>query len=49
MTFSNTTIQYHVTLNTKTQVFMVYDAQNHEKVAYGVTIEKAVKELQKSI
>jgi hypothetical protein len=47
MTFyNNTKLQYRVTLDTETNLFVVYDA--HNKQATGITIEKAINELKKS-
>ncbi|MBO0456341.1 hypothetical protein JZO77_06260 [Enterococcus hulanensis] len=48
MTFDNTNVQYRVTLNTDLNLFIVFDKNDHNHVATGVTIEKAVQELQKT-
>ncbi|MFC0232681.1 hypothetical protein ACFFIF_01585 [Vagococcus entomophilus] len=48
MTYDNKIFQYRVALDTNTQMFMVIDANNQEKIAYGITIEQAVKELKNS-
>ena len=48
MTFDNTNVQYRVTLNTDLNLFIVFDKNDHNHVATGVTIEKAVQELQKN-
>lgn len=47
MTFDNKNMQYRVTLNTDLNLFIVFDKNNKNHVATGVTIEKAVQELQK--
>ncbi len=49
MKFDNNTLQYRIALNTNTQIFMAYDAKDPKKIAYGITIEQAKKELNKSI
>jgi hypothetical protein len=48
MTFDNKNMQYRVTLNTDLNLFIVFDKNNKNHVATGVTIEKAVQELQKT-
>ncbi|MDT2597272.1 hypothetical protein P7D52_09815 [Enterococcus dongliensis] len=48
MTFDNTNMQYRVTLDTDLNLFVVFDKNNQKHVATGVTIEKAVQELQKT-
>ncbi|MCB5950805.1 hypothetical protein LI951_01840 [Enterococcus sp. BWT-B8] len=46
MTYKTRNIDYRVALDTKKNIFMVYDANDHNKVAYGVTIEKAIQQLK---
>lgn len=48
MTFDNTNVQYRVTLNTDLNLFIVFDKNDTNHLATGVTIEKAVQELQKT-
>ena len=48
ITFDNTNMQYRVTLNTDLNLFIVFDKNDQNHVATGVTIEKAVQELQKN-
>ncbi|HFM7769678.1 TPA: hypothetical protein ACHAFC_002433, partial [Enterococcus faecium] len=48
MTFYNKDIQYRVTLDTDLNLFVVFDKENTNHVATGVTIEQAVQELKKS-
>ncbi|MBO0461320.1 MULTISPECIES: hypothetical protein [Enterococcus] len=48
MTFTNTTISYRVAFDSSTNRFMAIDAMNEQHVAYGVTIEQAVKALHES-
>ena len=48
MTFDNKNMQYRVTLNTDLNLFIVFDKNDKNHVATGVTIEKAVQELQKT-
>ncbi|NVD30088.1 hypothetical protein HV390_05840 [Enterococcus faecium] len=47
MTFYNKDIQYRVTLDTDLNLFVVFDKENTNHVATGVTIEQAVQELKK--
>ncbi|MHC5248319.1 hypothetical protein [Enterococcus sp. HY326] len=49
MTFDNKNFQYRVTLDTKLNLFVVFNKVNPNQVATGTTIEKAVQELKKSI
>lgn len=46
MTFYNKDIQYRVTLDTDLNLFVVFDKENSNHVATGVTIEQAVQELK---
>ena len=48
MTFYNKDIQYRVTLDTDLNLFVVFDKENTNNVATGVTIEQAVQDLKKS-
>ncbi len=48
MTFYNKELQYRVTLNTDLNLFVVFDKEDSNRVATGVTIEQAVQELKKS-
>jgi hypothetical protein len=48
MTFYNTKIQYRVTLDTKLNLFIVFDKEDANRFATGVTIEQAVQELTKT-
>lgn len=49
MTYQTKEQTYRVQLDTQTQTFIVIDANEPAMIAYGATIEQAVKELQKSI
>lgn len=49
MTFYNKNLQYRVTLNTDLNLFIVFEKDNANHVATGVTIEQAVQELKKSL
>lgn len=48
MTFTKTNIQYRVAFDTSTNQFMAIDATNEKNVAFGVTIEQAVRALNES-
>lgn len=48
MTFYNTELQYRVTLDTKLNLFVVFNKNNENHFATGVTIEQAVQKLNKS-
>lgn len=48
MTFYNTDMQYRVTLDTKLNLFIVFDKKNVNHFATGITIEQAVQELNKT-
>ncbi|MDH6363931.1 hypothetical protein M2139_000916 [Enterococcus sp. PF1-24] len=48
MTFDNKKMQYRVTLNTDLNLFIAFDKMNPNHFATGITIEKAVEELQKT-
>lgn len=48
MVFYSKKMPYRVTLNTETNLFVVYDSNNKNLNATGVTIEKAIQELKKS-
>lgn len=47
MTYSNQEIKYRVTLNTDTNLFVVYLANNDKVTASAATIEQAVQDLIK--
>lgn len=47
MTFKTNNVSYRVAFDTKNNIFMVYDANDHNKVAYGITIKQAVRQLKK--
>ncbi|NVD81050.1 hypothetical protein HV428_05820 [Enterococcus faecium] len=49
MTFYNKDIQYRVTLDTDLNLFVVFDKENTNHVATGVTIEQAVQEFKKNL
>lgn len=48
MTFYNTDLQYRVTLDTKLNLFIVFDKKDSNHFATGITIEQAVQELKKT-
>ena len=48
MTFYNTDLQYRVTLDTKLNLFIVFDKKDANHFATGITIEQAVQELKKT-
>ncbi len=45
MTFTKTNMKYRVAFDTTTNQFMAIDASNEKNVAFGVTIEQAVRAL----
>lgn len=47
MTFKNNTLEYRVTLDTTSNLFIAYDKNDPEKLATGITIERAIEELSK--
>lgn len=49
MIFDNTQFKYRIALNTATQIFIAYDANDNSKFGYGITIERAVEALKKII
>ncbi|MGM0329908.1 Uncharacterised protein [Enterococcus mundtii] len=48
MTFTKTSISYRVAFDSSTNRFMAIDAMNEQHIAYGITIEQAVKALHES-
>lgn len=48
MTFTKTNMQYRVAFDTTSNRFMAIDAQNENNVAFGITIEQAVRALNES-
>ncbi|MBL1226975.1 hypothetical protein I6N96_04200 [Enterococcus sp. BWM-S5] len=48
MTFKTNNVSYRVAFDTKNNIFMVYDANDHNKVAYGITIKQAVRQLKET-
>ncbi len=49
MVFNNQTIQYRITLDTDTNIFIVFDANNEEMSAQGHTIEEAKNKLNQLV
>jgi len=45
MTFSKTNLEYRIAFDTQKNMFMAIDSNNESRVAYGVTIEQAIKKL----
>jgi len=45
MTFKKEELAYRIAFDTNTNQFMAIDSKNEERVAYGVTIEHAIKNL----
>ena len=45
MTFTKTNMKYRVAFDTTTKQFMAIDASNDKNVAFGITIEQAVRAL----
>ncbi|MDA3973226.1 hypothetical protein PF023_04135 [Enterococcus thailandicus] len=48
MTFNKTNMTYRVAFDTSTNRFMAIDAKNDHNVAFGITIEQAVRALHES-
>lgn len=46
MTYTKANIEYRVAFDTTTNRFMAIQADNDRNVAYGVTIEEAVRNLK---
>ena len=49
MTFNIKNISYRVAFDTKNNIFMVYDANDHNNVVYGITIEQAIHKLKQTV
>lgn len=49
MVFTNKTLQYRVTLDTDTNIFIVFDANNENMSAQGNTIEEAKAKLNQLV
>lgn len=49
MVFSNNNLHYRIAFDTSENVFMAINAHDESKVGYGITIEQAIVELQKTI
>ncbi|MFV0559478.1 MAG: hypothetical protein ACK5NA_02030 [Enterococcus sp.] len=45
MTFKKTNLEYRVAFDTASNRFMAIDANDDTNVAFGITIEQAVREL----
>ncbi|GEN92113.1 hypothetical protein LQF61_04220 [Tetragenococcus koreensis] len=45
MTFKKENLDYRIAFDTSTNQFMAIDSKNEQHVAYGVTIEHAIKNL----
>ncbi|MFN6870288.1 hypothetical protein [Enterococcus hirae] len=48
MTFTKTNIEYRVAFDTVSNQFMAIHATNENNVAFGITIEQAVRALNES-
>ncbi|WP_288322594.1 hypothetical protein [uncultured Enterococcus sp.] len=48
MTFTKINIEYRVAFDTVSNQFMAIDATNENNVAFGITIEQAVRALNES-
>lgn len=48
MTFKGNQSNYRVLFDTKHNLFIIVDATNEQQIAQGITIERALKELQKT-
>ena len=48
MTFTQKNIEYRVAFDTSTNQFIAIDATNDKNVAFGITIEQAVRALHES-
>lgn len=48
MTFTKMNMEYRVAFDTTTNQFMAIDAPNENNVAFGVTVEQAVRALNES-
>ncbi|MGM0124638.1 hypothetical protein IGI37_002032 [Enterococcus sp. AZ194] len=49
MTFTKTNLAYRVAFDSVKNEFIAIDARNEANIAYGITIEEAIKELKKHI
>lgn len=45
MTYTRETVTYRVAFDTQRNQFMAIDAANENRIAYGITIEEAVRNL----
>ena len=45
MTFTKENLEYRIAFDTQTNQFMAIDNKNEAHVAYGITIEEAIKKL----
>lgn len=45
MTFKNESLAYRIAFDSSTNQFMAIDSKDEQHVAYGVTIEHAIKNL----
>ncbi|WP_165004651.1 MULTISPECIES: hypothetical protein [unclassified Enterococcus] len=48
MTFTKTNLSYRVAFDTASNRFMAIDASNEKNVAFGITIEQAIRALNES-
>jgi hypothetical protein len=45
MTFTKENLEYRIAFDTQTNQFMAIDNKNEAHIAYGITIEEAIKKL----
>lgn len=45
MTFTKENLEYRIAFDTQTNMFMAIDNKDETRIAYGVTIEEAIKKL----
>lgn len=46
MTFTKANLEYRIAFDTQTNMFMAIDSKDDTRIAYGVTIEEAIKNLK---
>ncbi len=45
MSFTKENLDYRIAFDTLTNMFMAIDAKDETRIAYGITIEEAIKKL----
>ncbi|MGX7132326.1 MULTISPECIES: hypothetical protein [Enterococcus] len=47
MTFTKTNMEYRIAFDSASNRFMAIDAKNETNIAYGITIEEAIRNLHR--